>query len=638
MNHILNRSIKYFFALFYYLFFLSNLVAQRLPIAIDRTDVQIFPSANSQHEVHISINKTQPNNLIVSANTLIGNTVTQGHYVSSNSGITWRGSDRMPNNQRGAGDPSTSFDASGRAYISTMATNAQNQVDGYFLQFSDNQGVAWSNSIRGTGPKLHFDKEMITTVDEMQNSPFANNFYCVWTDFGEGSKVFLNRSTNRAVGFSERIEISARAGIGANVQTGPNGEVYVCWSDVVDSRRAPQGIGFSASFNGGTSFTRTDGITVNGIAVDNKPNPNFGGTRMNDFPAMAVDKSCGAHRGRIYIAYPELETATGTRAVIRVRFSDNQGVTWSNPTTISPATDIQSWFPWIAIDDLTGMVSVAYYSLNNNTTNTFLSFSQDGILWGRVKVSDVGHVTAPVPSPTVNNRPVLSEGYAGDYIGVAAFGGASYAAWADDRTGVWQIFVSRVDFNLPSTIASQTNLVVNHPLIITGNQQFQARNIINVANLQSVTVGNSSSATFVAGKEIMFHAGFAVNDGANFSAKIDDVPVCTTPGAISLRKKPIEWQSEEDILQETKNNVQLFAYPNPATDYITVGCINNKFKEIYFSLSDVNGKKIYENLLPDFVDDEQIRKILNVSKLNAGTYILTILIDKQNLSTKIIKQ
>jgi Secretion system C-terminal sorting domain len=632
MNNILTVFKKCFVLSLCYLHLLVNVSAQRLPVGVDQADVQIFPSKNSQHEVHISINKTNPTNLIVSANTLLSDTkvLTQGHYISNDGGITWTGSDRMPNNQEGRADPSTSFDASGRGYVSTI----NNSFDGYLIQFTDDQGVTWSNSIRGSGPNANFDKEMITTTDEMQTSAFANNFYCAWTDLDDSKqRVFFNRSTDRAATFGNRIILSKDNGQGTNVQTGPNGEVYVCWANYPEGAKPGTSIGFASSFDGGISFTTIDAFLYRGIRKPTGANANFGGTRINDYPVMAVDKSCGPNRGRIYIAYPEFESTGSTKSVIRIRFSDDKGVNWSDSRSLSDPDNRQSWFPWIAIDDLTGLVSIVYYSFDkgeSNMTNTFLSFSLDGILWSRIKVSDVGHNTAPIPN--------MGKGYAGDYIGVAAFGGVVYTTWADDRTGIWQVFVSKVTFNLPNTISSQTNLVINQPIVITGNQNFQAANSMEVANLQRVTIGNPSNIEFVAGKDIMFHSGFEVTSTANFLARIDQLNPCTTPGAIFLKKKPIEWQTEDKILKETKNDVRIFAYPNPTTDHITVGCLNNKFKEVAFSLTDVNGKQIYKNVLPDIVDDTQIRKVLDLSKLNAGTYFVTMIVDKLIFSTKIIKQ
>jgi hypothetical protein len=515
-------------------------------------------------------------------------------------------------------------------------------VDGYRIQFTDDKGATWSNSIRGSLPKIGFDKEMITCVDEMQTSPFANNFYCAWTDFGSNpNEVLINRSTSISPSFSTPISLRKNWGQGTNVQTGPNGEVYVCWADYTNNTNPAQNIGFASSFNGGVSFSSINAFRYDGIRVNLGGDANFGGTRVGDFPAMAVDKSCGPNRGRIYITYPEFVPGS-TQSVIQVKFSDDKGVTWSSTRHLSDPNNRQSWMPWIAVDDLTGLVSVVYYSFDDgtsNTTNTYLSFSSDGDLWQRIKVSDRGHITAPIPG--------YSGGYAGDYIGLAMFDGKAYAAWSDNRTGIWQIFVSKVEFNLSSTISSQTDLVINQPPVIAGNQKYQAANNIKVANLRNVTTDRQSHVELVAGKEIMFHPGFSVAfqltpiiapPKGDFIARIDNVTPCTTPGAIFLRKKPIEWQTEDNILKETQKEVQMFAYPNPATDYITVGCVNNKFKEVHFSLSEVNGGKIYENQLPDVISNEYVRKVFKVSHLAAGTYMVTMNIDKQIFSTKIIKQ
>jgi len=56
------------------------------------------------------------------------------------------------------------------------------------VQYTDDRGFNWSNQARGEGPANGFDKEMIVTVDEMQTSPYANNFYCAWSDLADGNK------------------------------------------------------------------------------------------------------------------------------------------------------------------------------------------------------------------------------------------------------------------------------------------------------------------------------------------------------------------------------------------------------------------------------------------------------------------
>lgn len=224
------------------------------------------------------------------------------------------------------------------------------------------------------------------------------------------------------------------------MQTGPNGEVYVCWADYTNGNFPEQGLGFVRSTDGGQNFTAASiAFNYTGIRQNNAGDPDFGNTRVNSFPSMAVDKSNGAHRGRIYVVYAERENGNG-RAIISCRFSDNNGTNWSNATTISLPNGRQNWFPWIAVDDTNGDVFIAYYSLDEAAgfnTNTYVASSNDGgASFVNQRVSDVNHVTAQILE--------FGGGYAGDYIGITAHSGRAFASWADDRTGQWQVYVSEV--------------------------------------------------------------------------------------------------------------------------------------------------------------------------------------------------
>lgn len=622
------KNPKLFFAIFSLLFWKTLLFAQIT--ATDNADVQIFPSANSQHEVHISINKTNPLNLVVSSNTS-DPTAFQGYYFTLDGGVTWNGADNLPNAGTGAGDPATAFDAEGRAYLTTMSTPSADP-NGYFVQTSTNLGVTWTNQVRGVGPTSGgFDKEMIAAVDEMQSSPFANFYYCAWTDFNDSRLVKINRSTDQGVTFDNQRTLSTAWGQGVNVQTGPNGEVYVCWADYTDNDFPAKNIGFAVSTDGGDVYNSGLVFAYNSIRT-NPANPNFGGTRVNDFPAMAVDKSCGPNRGRIYIVYSEFETAASTRSVIRVRFSDNQGTTWSAPSTVNIAAGQQNWFPWIAVDDLSGLVTVVYFSLDQMTgvaTNTYVAYSGDGTLWQNILVSDASHISAPIAG--------FAPGYAGDYIGIAAFGGAAYAAWMDDRSGNWQVYVSRIDFDVPILISSQTNLVINSPAILTGNRRYEAVQNITVANLNNVTVANTANVEMVAGQSIRLFPGFSTQLGARYRARIAPVVPCSTPGSLASKTQALtEWGSSANILKKDSSGIRLFAYPNPSADYITVGLLNKGFNKVKITLNDVTGKTLATYLSPE-VTKEQIRQVLDVKPYPTGMYFIVMEVDDKVYSLKLQK-
>jgi hypothetical protein len=203
-------------------------------------------------------------------------------------------------------------------------------------------------------------------------------------------------------------------------------------------------LGFARSNDGGVSFQpykvafKYDGIR----AFPDTPTFNY--TRIADFPGLAVDKSTGPHRGRIYVAYPTKENHVG-KAIIQVRYSDDEGQKWSAPKTVSISQGRQNFFPWIAVDDATGEVWAVYYSVDGAKkfeTNTYVAYSSNGgATWENQKVSDVSHITAPI------NDTLFAQGYVGDYIGITAYEGKAYPIWHDDRNGTWQAYCSPVTSN-----------------------------------------------------------------------------------------------------------------------------------------------------------------------------------------------
>ncbi|WP_157886731.1 T9SS type A sorting domain-containing protein [Hymenobacter sp. PAMC 26628] len=496
-------------------------------------DVQLFPSGNPQAEVHISIDKSSPCNLIASAN---NNPYMQGYYYSHDGGQTWQGNDNLPNSGQSAGDPSTAYDAAGNAYLATM-TRVQ---DGFFVQSSTDKGNTWTNQVRGSSsPASYFDKEMIA-ADNTPSSPYANSLYTAWNEDYSGTIQF-NRSTNRGQSFSTPLVLATTNGnaLGANVQTGPNGEVYVCWANyppTTPGNPVPaNSIGFVRSTNGGASFTPSAiAFNIAGMAVhENQPDPVFGGSRVNDLPAMAVDKG-STHRGRIYIVHNAKENGTG-KSVVLVRYSDNQGASWSTPVTASIPTGRQNWMPWIAVDDSNGDVSVVYYSFDTSSgyaTNTYVAYSRDGgASFNNLKVSDVSHTTAPIESSPSK----FAAGYAGDYIGITAYGSKVYPTWMDNRSGTWQLYTSPVSYDFitgPDQLCSSSSNVPFRAPTASANWNWQA------------TPANLFTTSTASGSQIVTSAAAGAQGTGTITA--------TLPGACA------------PILTKT---VQVGAYPITGTYY-----------------------------------------------------------------------
>ncbi len=720
--------------------------------ATDNPDLQVLPgSCNQQAEVHISIDKNNPKFIIASAN-VDGNSTNgseQGYYYSTDGGATWQGSDVYPNlpvpssgNDLFSGDPCTAFDANGNAFVSTLEFN----FAGFYV-INSFDGTPWplapalpTWNAPTTTPLTNFytpaatniDKEMIV-VDNFINSPNINNMYCVGTEFtGTGFcdnsnftsniKFFSNTSTTANNTSGNSFTPSATTpdlrnsapgyGNGANVQTGPGGEVFVCWADYPTGTVPAGNIGFAYSQDAGTTWPvqttaafatgvgssgYTGGVTYNctqlhqhnpdgfnpnanilfGVASQTNVNGVIDGTgyiRINDYPTMAVDKSCGPNSGRVYIAFPEQDPNVGTfLSVIAVSYLDRGNLStgpytgsWSTPvvvnvydgnlnvSTANPNGNnpnglpyhnaSHSFFPAITVDDATGIVSVAYYSMDandwanhTNSTNTYVAFSSDGgNNFNNIQVSDVAHLTAPIPG---------DETYAGDYIGIAAYGGKAYAAWSDNRIPIaattghnassfWQIYVSEIDYSgytSYNTVAN--NLTVNGPISISSGQTATYRSVKPI-----IVTGNNSTFQTASGSFVDISSCQEVQLTDGFSAQNDlhayiTCQTCYTvnPTIITDRLtannsngSPPKPQSIKPDFSTSQlgTDIKVGIFPNPSTGLVYLNMSAQNKGNVVTTITDVNGRIVANNIYSAEVGANSFK--LDLSNLQNGVYAICV--------------
>lgn len=234
---------------------------------------------------------------------------------------------------------------------------------------------------------------------------------------------------------------------GSNNAVGPEGQVYAGWIEIDEHSADPNFQ--TASFN----VRRSDdgGITFNpivSVAVFNKvPDPldppvnpvppiSYGGVLNLNVLTQAnlgVDTSTGDFKGRVYAVWHQVDlvniSSTGIRPnfvpipVIKMSFSDDKGVTWSEPRIISPVGNrIYSLFPSITVSRNTGRVGIVFYS--NGCTNDVKKLDVLKVEWDGDIPNDFASVTHVLTQnsfdPTTN--PQLREGtkkWIGDYIGAA---------------------------------------------------------------------------------------------------------------------------------------------------------------------------------------------------------------------------
>lgn len=595
----------------------------------DHVDVQVFPSTVAQSEQHMTVSKVNPRNIILCSNT----TQYEGYYVSQDGGATWFGSNSMPDGVQTYGDPTTAVDGSGNLFFEAMNNLGPT---GYKVFSSTTKGSTWGAPVNYTYSPVSFDKEMMA-IDNLPGSAYYGNIYTAWTDFIGSYSVRFNRSINGGASYSSNITLKTGWGQGTNVQTGVNGEVYVCWANYGAGTYPADGIGFSRSTNGGSTFTGlTPVFAYKGIRVSGT-NPIFNNTRVNDFPSMAVDKSCGPFRGRIYIAYPGHQGGImTTKGVIYVRYSDNQGTSWSAESEVSISTGRQNWFPWITVDDATGTVSVAYLTFDGAsgfTTNTYLAYSFTyGATWENIKVSDVGHTVASISG--------FASGYCGDYIANTAYGNKNYVAWNDNRTGQWQNFVSRIDFDKPVLFSSNTDLnlngPVNHTLPTAADVDYQATgNIISPIGSTFVTNAGTNVEMRAQG-HIILNPGFKALEGSHFDAMTTSVTSCVN----TVNKDGVTADIEKhDMVPAYRGDAteQFTFYPNPASSEINFSYLLPERTLVTLTLIDLQGREV-KRLINNAEQEPGVIKFnYDVSSLTKGVYAYRLITGGYTKSGKFTK-
>ncbi len=425
----------------------SKLIGRYL-MTEDSPDVPVTNQTSTQSENSIFINPmnaeavlqsnnstTQPFSTIYGANS----------FMSNDAGSTWGGS-LLGAGGSNSGDPTTAISLSGRYYVGYIHSNG-----GQGVSYSTNQGETWTSVLVAPGPPGYnslLDKNHMW-IDNSPTSPHEGNLYNAWTNFGgtNNNQIEVSRSTDEGLTWSTPVNISSAVNAGnhnqgVNIQTGPNGEVYVLWILYDNWPSDEKALALAKSLDGGATWepavrihNNIRGIRNTGVGKN---------MRVNGFPTMAVDISDGPFRGNIYVSWANIGTPginSGNDADAYVMKSTDGGTTWGTPVKVNQdpsGLGKKHYFPWITCDPINGNLSVIYYddrNVSSTQCEVYVSNSIDGAAtWWDVKVSDVSFTPSPIPG--------LASGYMGDYLAIQARDGWVYPVWADNRLGYVMSFVS----------------------------------------------------------------------------------------------------------------------------------------------------------------------------------------------------
>lgn len=134
------------------------------------------------------------------------------------------------------------------------------------------------------------------------------------------------------------------------------------------------------------------------------------------------------HFGRLYLVYSEEAVNENNDLDTMVRYSDDNGTTWSAPIRVNDdATTRSQFLPKIASDPTTGNVGVCWHDARNSAANTAMEMF-------------CATATTAGAAPTFSANVQLSDGAStstgagvefGDYMGLAFKGGSVFPVWAD---------------------------------------------------------------------------------------------------------------------------------------------------------------------------------------------------------------
>src|SRR5258706_4781514 len=337
-------------------------------------NVNINRQSGYQAEEAIAIDPTNPNRMFAWSNDLNSR---NSAAFTVNGGLSWTsrftGSDGWP---ALGGDPTCTFDNFGNLFGASF-----NSTFGSILvRGSVNAGQTFPSSLATISGSL--DQPTIKAGPGTLAGQQA-----VWITYLSGSSLVARGAAVTGLGsvgaFGSALAIpGSSTGNFGDVAIGPNGRVAVTYQ-TPSGGRGPSTIQVAVNSSGSTagSFTLAAGAVPTAVggfrSIPAQPS-----RTVDAEVGLAYDNSSGPHRGRLYMVYTDAPTTTSNDLNIFVRFSDNDGVTWSLPVRVNTDAGANSqFFSKIALDPITGNIAVAWYDARNSPSNNRVE------LWGTVSVN-----------------------------------------------------------------------------------------------------------------------------------------------------------------------------------------------------------------------------------------------------------
>jgi hypothetical protein len=295
-------------------------------------------------------------------------------------------------------------------------------------------------------------KAIWPTNDQPKVTVGANSVWLVWNRGNAlqatGAAVTGLLGPTDSLAFLPVVNVPNPAGAPAgfvpnfgNIAVGPGGQVLVSFQNA-GSSSGPDNIyvslnayglgalptGVTSRFAAPVLATSTNVSAQYGIPpIPKGPTPGSRPFGIDAEGRVAFDRSGGAYDGRVYLVYTDAPTSRPADTDIFVRYSTDNGQTWSAPVRVNHDSGPNSQaLPRLAVDQATGHVAVFWYDARNEPTDLLLqpyaAVSTDGGASFGVNIQ----ISTGATSATANTDPY------GDYSGLDFVGGTLYSLWADN--------------------------------------------------------------------------------------------------------------------------------------------------------------------------------------------------------------
>ncbi len=321
-------------------------------------------------------------------------------------------------------DPWSAWDSLGNLFYGSGVSNQ-------YVYKSTNGGQTYGAAVLSvTG------NDRNTIAADQTGGPYANYLYAAITPGN------FARSTNNGTSWTQTYT-SSNTIPGTMIAVGPNGSVQGGCVMYVTNTGSTQNVTytFHRSTNGGANFTVMSSLTDAGYVgtLNTAGRLVINNGRTRPYPMIAMDNSYGPYRGRLYLVYASnVPAGNGNRPDVILRYSTNQGATWSSRITVNNDTTGHQWFPAIWCEKETGRLYIKWYDTRENpatfAVNVYATYSDNG---GQSFVQNQKLTTQswtyPNPSCAANTNC-----YRGDYDGMTANPKAGFAVWYDGRLGTYK--------------------------------------------------------------------------------------------------------------------------------------------------------------------------------------------------------